>query len=87
MREARAHLFSNWKGVYGSLDFSGEELEKRLKGFPELYRRFLEKDLREKFGKHGFDYVISIGELNSSIIKILELNKADTINGFVIYSF
>ena len=60
--EARVHLFSNWKGLYGLPDFpdfADELMEKRLKEFPEQYRLFLERDFKTELKKYRIDYILS----------------------------
>src|SRR3989344_3836142 len=65
--EARVHLFSNWKGLYGLPDFpdfTDGLMEKRLKEFPEQYRLFLERDFKTELKKYRIDYILSANNLS-----------------------
>ena len=69
--EARAYLFSNWKGLYRVPhfpDFTDATLEERLKKIPEDYRRFVAGDWQTELKKYRLDYIASVGPLPQQII-------------------
>ncbi|PIP73773.1 MAG: hypothetical protein COW88_00885 [Candidatus Lloydbacteria bacterium CG22_combo_CG10-13_8_21_14_all_47_15] len=74
IREARAYLFSNWKGLYhvpDFPDFSDTIVEYRVARVPEDYRQFLENGIRNELQKYRLDYIVSVGPLDEQIANTL----------------
>ena len=68
------YLFSNWKGLYSIRDFpdfSDALLAERMRNLPGEYRNFLKMDLKAELKKYRLDYILSIGPLNSQLLKEL----------------
>ena len=89
--EARVRLSSNWKSLYGVIDFpdfQDTKLAGRIENFPDDYRGFLSKNITDELNKYRLDYVLSAGPLEEGIILALpNLKKAFEENGIIVYSF
>lgn len=72
--EARGRLYTNWKGLYGVLqfpDFADDALPARIAAIADEYRRFYAPDMTAALKKYRLDVIISAAPLPESVAKRL----------------
>lgn len=69
--EVRMYLYSNWKGLYGIMDFSNVEdalLKQRIKKLPEDFEEFTGQNFKKELERYRLDYILSRGPLPDGIL-------------------
>lgn len=89
--EAKDFLFSDWKDLYGVLDFPdfvSQSWEERIEHFSVLYEKSLEQDFKNALNTYRLDYLVSHGQLSPKILGELHISEmVFNANDVFIYRF